>query len=485
MGLFGLVTKKEAMELASTKAVEALATLAGGATGSNFNNAIYQWLYSGNIIPLLDRPLTYVQEGYQGNPDVYSAISLIVTKLAQCPLMLYEVKADKITKVAQYKQLRMSPDSQHKAREILESKAMNETYVPGINDLINNPNPLQTTFDWMTEFASWLLIQGNTYNYYNGLPGYDKTRKFTEMYSLPAVVMQIVSGGVFKPVLGYRVYSNRAYNAMEYDFAGNTVSHLKYFNPYYTTYGSQLYGQAPLRAYLETLQRSKDSRIELNKQAKNGGPIGVWSPKTSAGAPPIDNPKVKSDIKEALKGAHNSSDLASRIIVAAAEGAWTQIGLPSTDLQLIESLGLTTKDICKAFHLPIQALDSSTGATDNNMGWAAKKVVYDAVMPLGGIIEDRLTRDLCKPWEKNGSKLFLMFDYSALPEMQQDQVATATWLSTSYWMTPNEKRAQQGLPASTDPMANTMLVPSTVIPISDLSMTDSTFTQAGNADSKI
>jgi phage portal protein BeeE len=297
--------------------------------------------------------------------------------------------------------------------------------------------------------------------------------------------MQIVSGGVMQPVLGYRVYSNRAYSAQEYDFKGDTVSHLKYFNPFYTTYGSQLYGQAPLRAYLETLQRSKDSRNELNKQAKNGGPMGVWSPKTSSGAPPIDNPKVKADIKMQLGEAQSSSELAKRIIVASAEGAWQQIGLPSTDLQLVESLGLTTKDICKAFHLPIQSLDSSTGATDNNMGWAAKKVVYDAVMPLGGIIEDRLTRDLCVPHQKSGSKLFLMFDYSALPEMQQDQVATAGWLNTSWWMTGNEKRAQQGLQRSTEPMMDTPLVPSTYVPITDLSMTAENFTQAGNANSTL
>lgn len=438
-----------------------------------YNEKMYSLLNNNQPIFWEDNPNNYVANGYQSNGDVYSCIDLILTKLASCPLLVYSVVDGKQQQVKKYKALQMGDVGKAELFKA-QSKALKEVDIEGISKLLNKPNQYQTTTEWLKQLAGFYLLTGNAYNYYNGMPG---SKKWTEMFVLPSPLINIVSGGDLKPVKGYNVFNSINFNQGVPDFPAEQVSHLKTFNPNFTTFGAQLYGQSPLRAYILTLVRNKDSRIEQGKQVKNGGVSGMLSPKVGM---PAMSPDVKSDLKQQIKEAKTSADLLSRIFVSGVPAEWLQFGLPSTDLQLLESMKLDRIDICNAFHISPVLMGNTDASTESNVVQAYKQLIYNCVMTLGNTITDKLTRDICPPYEDRGEKLMIMFDYSVLPELADDMSKVAEALNKMYWLSINEKREFQGWGKSPEQNADKILVPKTMGLLEDIEFSGDVVDQQGS-----
>jgi HK97 family phage portal protein len=474
--MFGLVSKSklEAVELEVKRVNTELQTTLSNLTA--YQTAMYGWLNNGQPVQMADNSFTYIQDGYQFNADVYSCVDLILTKLSQCTPTVYAVTKDKVNQVQKYRNLLAS--NTHEARikaKIIETKAMKETYFQPISDLLMSPNRLQSWTDWVKNYAGMYLLTGNTYNYYNSIN--PKTKKWGEMYVLPAQFIQIISGGDLAPIAGYRIINQRFFGSDIYDFSSDTVSHMKTFNPNYTNFGSQLYGQSPLSAYRLTLQKNRDGRIEANKQMKNGGAMGILSPQAGA---PVLTPDQARDLKEQVASKHRSAgDLIERIFAAGAPLNWQQIGLAVSDLMLLESLDFDKKDICNAYHVPVILMNDMSAATDNNVAAHMKAFIYNVIIPLCNLISDRLTRDICTAYNTDAVKYVIQLDPTTLPDMSDDMQKVASWMAQSWWLTPNERRQGMGFETSKEPNTDKIIIPSMNMLIDDLSTTDSAFTQAG------
>lgn len=481
MGLldtFGIATKKDLaikdteIKLLNQELSNTLSQLSG------YQTTLYGWLNNGQPVQMADNTFTYIQNGYQYNADVFTCVDLILSKLAACVPIVYEVTKDNAGKVQKYRNLLQSGtiDGFIKAKEI-ETKAMKEVYMPQISDLLQTPNKYQTYSDFIKHYGGFYLLTGNSYIYFNGIN--PKNRKWAEMYVLPAQFMQIISGGPFEPIKGYRVINQRFFGSDMFDFYAENVSHLKSFNPNYTNYGSQLYGQSPLMAYRLTMQKNKDGRIEANKQMVNGGARGILTPQ--AGQQPL-NPDQARDLKEQIskRVSSNSSELIDRIYAGAAPLTWQQIGLPVADMMLLESLQFDRTDICNAYHIPVTCLNDMSASTDNNVAAHMKQMIYNAVMPLANLISDRLTRDICPQWETGNKKYVIQLDTTTLPEMAADMTAIAQWANSAWWLTANEKRTAMGFGASKEPNMDKVILPANNMLIDDLVVSDAQFTAAGN-----
>jgi HK97 family phage portal protein len=483
MKLFGLYTRRdvEEIEIASINETAELKRQLNEQTqivntlNTSYNTALYGWLNNGQPVQLSDNTFTYIQQGYKFNPDVYSCIDLILQKLSQCTPVVYEVKKENIGQVQKYRNLMQSKTDEGRLKaKIIELKAMKEVQLPGISDILTTPNPYQTYSEWLKHYAGFYLLTGNTYNYYNTLPGNKKKR---EMFVLPAQFMQIISGGPLQPIQGYRVMNQRFFGSDIFDFAASDVSHLKTFNPDYTNFGSQLYGQSPLSAYRRTIEKNRDTRVEAGKQMKNGGAMGILAP--GPNAPPLNADQAK-DLKEQIAAKHRSSgDLIERIFAAGAALDWTQIGLSPVDMDMFASLDFDTKDICNAYHIPITLMNDMSASTDNNVSAHMKAFIYNVIMPLCNIISDRLTRDICAAYNTASVQYIIQIDPTTLPDLSEDMGKMATWLAQSYWLTGNQKLVAQGFGESTEQNMNKILVPSTYRLLDDLSISDQQFTQAG------
>lgn len=480
MGLsqwLGIASKKDIEEL-NLKLVSKDQQLSNALSQlSGYQTTLYGWLNDGQPVQLADNTFTYIQNGYQMNADVFTCVDLILTKLSLCTPTVFRVKKQNKTAVQKYRNLIQSGTKEglYKALQI-KAKNMDEVYFAPISDLLNTPNRYQSGIDWMKHFFGFYLLTGNTYNYYNGINPSNK--KWQEMFVLPAQFMQIISGGPLEPIKGYRVINQRFFGSDMFDFDANSVGHLKSFNPNYTNFGSQLYGQSPLMAYRMTLQKNKDGRIEANKQMVNGGALGFFSPKSADVKWTADQ---AADFKDQIikKNRYSGGDLIDRLYASPAAIDFQQVGLPVSDLMLIESLQFDRQDIANAYHVPITLLNDMSASTDNNVAAHMKQFIYNVIIPLCNLGSDKLTRDICAPYSDGTYEYHIQYDALTLPDMQDDLATVAQWMAQAYWITPNEKRQGMGFDTLADPMMDKILIPSNMMMLDDLAITDNQFTMAG------
>jgi len=417
-------------------------------------------------------------------PDVFICINKINQKLAMCPPVLYEVASEDVAQIRKYKNLISSPDikAQYQAK-LIEIKSLKKVYEPTISKMLNKPNPYETWSDWVKNWAGFKLITGNTYTYLNG-PNPEKGM-WNEMFVLPSHYIEIVSGGPWQPVKGYRlVGQGHYYQSENIAFTANQVVHSKTFNPDYRSIGSQLYGMSPLKPFLITLYKNQVTREELSRQAKNGGVLGFIGP--GKDGIPLQSAQ-RDDLREQVKRAKMGDSISDRLFVSSGPLNWQQIGLPSVELQLLESLDWDQKDICNAYNVPIQLMNSQEASTDNNMQWAMKQFIYNAIMPEANELGDMLTRALCANLNaksaQTGKSYEIIIDTTSLPEMQEDQQKIAAWLAESDWLTYNEKREVQGFGKSTLAGTDELFIDSNKVLLRDAASFDNEITAAAGKES--
>ena len=148
--------------------------------------------------------------------------------------------------------------------------------------------------------------------------------------------------------------------------------------------------------------------------------------------------------------------------------SWVNFGLSTSDLQLLESYNASIKDLCNLYGVPVQLLNNTDSTTYDNYRIARKVLFTNAVIPELNKIRDEFNRWLVPLF---GENLYFDFDYSAIPELMPEQQQLIDNLSKSYWLTSNEKREASGYGIDEDnPIMDDYLVPSGMMPISDLDL---------------
>jgi HK97 family phage portal protein len=209
---------------------------------------------------------------------------------------------------------------------------------------------------------------------------------------------------------------------------------------------------------------------------KNGGAMGILSP--GPNSPEMTSVQA-ADLKEQIAKRRGGNELIDRIFASGATLNWQQIGLPVSDMMLLESLQFDRTDIANIYHIPITLLNDMSASTDNNVSAHMKQFIYNCVMPLANLISDKLTRDICPAYNTPDKKYVIQIDTTTLPDMQEDMGNVANWMNTSWWLTPNQKLQGMGFGESREPNMDKIIIPSSYTLLDDLSMTDANFTQAG------
>ncbi|HEY4756089.1 MAG TPA: phage portal protein [Ignavibacteriaceae bacterium] len=390
-----------------------------------------------------DNPKTYIEDGYLKFAAINRCVNLLLNKVASVPVIIYEEKEGATNqKFKEFQLLNKSLEIPQKFKaQLIKVKTLTETTNKELQKLIDEPNDMQSWDDWVKYFVGSYLLTGNAYDYFNGpVIDIEKPEKniYSEHFVLPTGMIQIISGGMNKPVKSFRM----EYGTNQFlDYPESQIIHWKSFNPEFMWSGSQLYGISVLRAYLEPILRNKLGDKELSRQMANGGVFGFIGAKNPEHNLSIDQ---KKEMKQALIDAKKSNDEISRIFPTGIPLEWTSIGLPVADLKLIEVANLDEESIYKAFNVPL-VYSNQDSASYNNQSTADKQFIYNAIAPLCEDIGSLLTKKLCKGIEKRTGKKFRIYlDYNALPEMQADMSKISDWLSKSPELTYNEKREAKG-----------------------------------------
>tara|TARA_E500000305_G_scaffold111127_1_gene121575 strand:+ start:8466 stop:10748 length:2283 start_codon:yes stop_codon:yes gene_type:complete len=427
-------------------------------TNEQYNRFIYDVLGK-NQITNSQYNDDFIDKGYKFNPTIYSLIQLISKSAITVPYKIYQ-KLDE-SAVKEYKGLLsngLNEDSVFKSK-LMRKHIFEEVEHSALGKLLERPNPAQSFSVFLQELISFGKLTGNRFVYGIAPENGENKGIYSQMYNLPAHLIEIKSDGIFKPVSKYTMM----YNKNKYELSSEEVLHIADFNPDYQGDGTHLYGQSPIEAGMRVLTTANEA-VETNlKFLHNQSARGMLTPDDDQ-----LTPTQAQQLKDALRRNYQGSKSANDIMITGKKFSWTNFGLSTSDLQLLESYNATIKDLCNLYGVPVQLLNNTESTTYDNYRIARKVLFTNAIIPELNKIRDEFNRWLVPHY---GEDLYFDFDYSAIPELMPEQQQLIDNLSKSYWLTTNEKREASGYGVDEDNhIMNEYLIPNQFVPISDLDL---------------
>jgi phage portal protein BeeE len=220
-----------------------LQNLTGKLMGKNvYNEAFFSYLGAGYTSYDVDNK-TYINKGYNTNPDVFACITQMSTKTVSVP---YEVKI--VNDKESYKKLKNFQKAtsgnfdfiQQIKKANLQRKSYDEV------DLafpMEQPNATQTWSDVWALYKTYMKLTGNCYFYLLSPEEGANAGVPVQLYVLPAHLMQIVLKpkanmlSTESPIDHYVLIEG---NVM-IKFMAKDIIHIKYSNPNFDLSGSHLY----------------------------------------------------------------------------------------------------------------------------------------------------------------------------------------------------------------------------------------------------
>jgi len=420
-------------------------------TAKEYNQAIYNWLGE-SILWNPENDDTYINEGYRKNATVFSIINIITKAASTIPIHVYEKVNDNDLK--RYKAMTSGTfDSTvlFKAQR-LKKHALLELEHTELDSLLERPNPAQSYASFISEVVAFGKLTGNRYIYGIAPETGENLGKFKELYVMPSQIMEIVSGGIFDPVKGYRIEYNGTY-----EIPAEEMCHIKDFNPYYDGTGSHLYGQSPLKAGLRSMTTNNEAIETGVKYLQNQTARGVLM-SDEGDLNEAQAQQLKDKFRQNFQGSNNAGD----VIITPKKLSWVNFGLNASDLSLIEQYNASIKDLCNIYSVPSQLLNNDKSSTYNNMKEAKKALYQNAVIPEMLKIRDELNRWLVP---KYGENLYIDFDFSVIPELQEEMDKVVDQMSKAWWITPNEKRQAMSFAEEENEALNDFYVPANLMPM--------------------
>lgn len=403
---------------------------------NDFNKAFYQ-LLGGGYTKYDSNNKTYLEKGYNTNPDVYAIINKQTVKTVSVPYFIKQIEDKK--SYSKLNQLELATKgnlnlSQFIQKVKLQGKAYSEEEM---SFPLEQPNPNQTWADIFGLYKTYMKITGNCYIYLMSPEDGMNAGIPIQVYVLPAHLIEIVLKKdasmltVESPIDHYVLIEGNKY----VDFDEKDVIHIKYSNPNFDMQGSHLYGMSPLRSALRNIN-SQNSAIDNNiKMLQSSGAFGFVYGKGT----PWTTEQAQS-MKERLQEMDKSPERLGKIAGASGEVGFQRISLTTDELKPFDFLNWDRKTICNVLNFPDELLNSdgkaSLGSTDTNE--ARKQLITDDIQPDLVLLQNALNKDFI-PRFKGYENAVIEWDVTELPEMQTDMKMQAEALNLIP-LTPNEKR---------------------------------------------
>tara|TARA_R110000803_G_scaffold63443_3_gene124122 strand:- start:176 stop:1576 length:1401 start_codon:yes stop_codon:yes gene_type:complete len=393
---------------------------------NKFNESFY-WASGGGYTTYDSSNTDYIDDGYNINPIVYSAINQMSQKTADIPMYVKQIENTK----AKSKLDRLLYSTKHDLsvqqtvmRTILESKAFSsdEQELP-----LDRPNTYQTWIEFKALYKTFIKTTGNVYIYMLSPDDGPNEGVPVQMYLLPSQYTQIILKenanmlSVESPVESYIMTIGNQFT----EFDAKDVIHIKYSNPNFGLNGEHLYGMSPLRAAIRNIQ-SSNKALDLNiKTLKSGGAFGLIHAKQT----PLTQGQADG-IKDKLNEMNTSTEDLARIGGVSAEIGFQRIGLTSDELKPFDYLNFDKGTICDVLQWSEELLSNENGGKFDNINQFKKKVIVDNIVPDLKLLTNALNL-YWLPKYKGYENSCIEFDVMDLPEMQQDIKILVEWLKES------------------------------------------------------
>lgn len=429
-----------------------------------FNEAFFS-LIGGGWTAYDSSAKTYIEKGYNENPDVYAIVSQIARKFSSVPGVLKEVK-DKNAK----KELKRLYGKALKPQEVLrksqlETKAYNED-LEEIEEPLERPNYYQSETEFKALWETFMLLTGNAYQWILSPEDGVNAGRPMERFLLPAHYVQIVLkkdynlNSLESPIDHYILMMGNSFIRFE----AKDIIHSKFPNPNYDLAGRHLYGQSPLEAAKRDIQLSNTTIDHSNSTMANGGVYGFIHAKD--GQTPLTNDQAL-DLKARLIEMQASKQILGRIAGASAPLGFTQLSVDTDKMQPHTYSDSAQKRIANC--LGWSTLLLNTDAKYDNLDAAWQMAISNRITPDLAIYADDMNTHYY-PRFKELRNAEVHFDVSELPEMQGDMKVLAEWMAIAIdngAVNPDEFRIALRYPATGMPEMQKHYLKQGIVPIEE------------------
>lgn len=424
--------------------------------------------------------MTYIEKGYNLNPDVYAIVSSIARKFSSVPAILKEVDDKKALKELKKLSTKALRPHEHLKKIKLETKAFADDGEE-IDDPLQRPNYYQSETEFRELWETFMLLTGNAYQWIlspeDGLNAGVPMARFL----LPAHLVQIV----LKPNADIANDDNpishyiMLLGDISIRFERKDVIHSKFPNPNYNLGGSHLYGQSPLLSALRDIQLSNTTIDTNNDTMSNSGIFGFVH--AADGATPLESTQAE-DIVSRVKQMKASKSLMGRLAGASAPLGFTKLSVDTENLQPHSFSESAQKHIANC--LGWSTLLLNTEGKWDNYAASMRIAITNRIIPDLKIYEEGLNNEYY-PRFKNLKNAEIYFDVSELPEMQSDMKELCEWLAIALQngaITPDEFRMAIKYPGSDIAETKQHYLQSGLVPIEDVAVNDQSVDRAFNID---
>jgi HK97 family phage portal protein len=287
--------------------------------------------------------------------------------------------------------------------------------------LFAKPNPGQPGREFFETVYGFLLVAGNAYVEKVAIDGAPR-----ELHALrPDRVKAVASTSGWPEAYEYSV------NGQSVSLPGDSVLHLKLFNPL-----NDHYGMSPL----EAAQRAMDThnaaaawnKAMLDNAARPSGALVYAAGDGHLTTEQFD--RLKAELENSYQGATN----AGRPMVLEGGLDWKEMGYSPKEMDFIEAKNAAAREIALAFGVPPMLLGIPGDNTFANYAEANRTFWRQTVLPLAGRMAEALTGFLGQ------GQVRLSHDLDQVEAMAPDREALWARLEKASFLTEDEKRAAVG-----------------------------------------
>lgn len=316
-------------------------------------------------------------------------------------------------------------------------------------DLLYRPNPRQSWPELKRQLEGAYLVRGEVYlRLVRPLAG-SRKGKTSEIWGLVGTVepLPLTGLGEFDTPTGYR--HTDALTGRVTDYPAEEILPILTWNPM-----NPHRGLSPVQAGIDAVTAAKSGLESRVRQYQNQGPPGIvfdegtekWTTEQATG--------VQRWFDSFRPGRRREGN----VPVISGKLGYLKLGLSPVDMDVLAAIPHDKDAICDLWHFPGQLLNGSKGTTFSNMGEAGTALYNRCVLPLESVMRDKLNARLGGEYDDD---VYLDFETSHIPELQEDLKEQAAALRDCYWMSTQEKQRRMGL--EVDESLPKYLFPSTLV----------------------
>ena len=371
----------------------------------------------------------YAKDGYQENAIVHRCIQLISNSASAVKIDVFDD----------------------------ETKLDNHELI----SLLDRPNPLQSGVEYFASLYSFLLISGNSYLLRD-------TENFTpprELYLLRPDRVEIEAGESMIPQSYKYVLEGRTVAKYPVDpkTGGAQVKQIKLWSPL-----DDFYGLSPIMASAYNIDQHNLAGMHNVALLKNGcTPSGMLkfepTDETGMSTQLTDDQRARllEDLEFRFQGTHNSG----RPMLLEGNFSYQQLGLNPKDMDFLELLNLSAREIALCFGVPAQLIGIPDSQTYSNMETAKLALYEETVIPLLKRVESDLNEYLAPLYEGD---IRIQYDMDSIPAMVEKRKSIYENVVAGVQagiLTRNEARDRLGLEEISG--GDDLYIPSNLFPIGE------------------